>query len=356
MCSKCCRKKNNSDQNELSRETEPNLENIIAFVNLRSGKQYGVKMYENLTRYLSKDNVFDLRHEGPHVGLEKHKNKTNLKVIACGGDGTVGWVMSAIDELNLRGDISVATMPLGTGNDLGRTLGWGCKYKKESVEKFIRKVLYGKKVKFDRWSLKTKPIQCELRGVADAKDSLPLNVFNNYFSFGADAKIALDFHIARERKPEAFNNISYNKIVYAKSFVKDLFLYQSCKSTVESIATFECDGVDYLNKIKELECHSIVFVNIQSYANGRNPWKGDKKSTYTPQSYSDGKFEVVGFKTVDLMWLQVGAHGDTIAQASKVKIVTNSPLPMQVDGEPCMLEPSEILIDLKNQSTMIIHE
>ena len=29
------------------------------------------------------------------------------------------------------------------------------------------------------------------------KDKLPLNVLNNYFSIGADAKIALDFHAAR---------------------------------------------------------------------------------------------------------------------------------------------------------------
>jgi diacylglycerol kinase (ATP) len=53
------------------------------------------------------------------------------------------------------------------------------------------------------------------------------------------------------------------------------------------------------------------------------------------------------------MWLQMGAHGDCIAQASKIRIVTDAPLHMQVDGEPCILQPSEIVIDLKNKASMI---
>ncbi len=55
------------------------------------------------------------------------------------------------------------------------------------------------------------------------------------------------------------------------------------------------------------------------------------------------------------MWLQIGKHGESITQASKVRIVTKSSLPMQVDGEPCILESSEINIELRNKSTMIVN-
>jgi hypothetical protein len=51
--------------------------------------------------------------------------------------------------------------------------------------------------------------------------------------------------------------------------------------------------------------------------------------------------------------LQIGGHGNRITQASKVRIVTDYPMPMQVDGEPVVLEASEILIQKKNQANMI---
>ena len=39
---------------------------------------------------------------------------------------------------------------------------------------------------------------------------------NNYFSICADAKIALDFHSAREKDPSAFSSQAINKIKYAE--------------------------------------------------------------------------------------------------------------------------------------------
>jgi len=73
-----------------------------------------------------------------------------LRVIACGGDGTVGWVLSVLDQMVLENPPSVAILPLGTGNDLARTMGWGGGYNNESMEAFLNKVIHGKVVRLDR--------------------------------------------------------------------------------------------------------------------------------------------------------------------------------------------------------------
>jgi diacylglycerol kinase (ATP) len=47
----------------------------------------------------------------------------------AGGDGTVGWVLSDVDALHSTKPNAhlppVGIIPLGTGNDLSRSFGWG---------------------------------------------------------------------------------------------------------------------------------------------------------------------------------------------------------------------------------------
>lgn len=47
----------------------------------------------------------------------------DCRIIVAGGDGTVSLALDAISELERK--LPVAILPLGTGNDLSRTLGWG---------------------------------------------------------------------------------------------------------------------------------------------------------------------------------------------------------------------------------------
>ena len=48
-----------------------------------------------------------------------------MRILAAGGDGTVAWVLKTVRELDLQPEPGVAVMPLGTGNDLSLSFGWG---------------------------------------------------------------------------------------------------------------------------------------------------------------------------------------------------------------------------------------
>lgn len=47
-------------------------------------------------------------------------------MIICGGDGTVMWVISELSRHGIdHRRTPLAIVPLGTGNDFSRNLGWG---------------------------------------------------------------------------------------------------------------------------------------------------------------------------------------------------------------------------------------
>ncbi len=64
----------------------------------------------------------------------------------------MGWVFSAIDDVQQQtGEIPVAMMPLGTGNDLSRSFGWGKAFSKRMLKQsYLDKVKNAKTCPLDR--------------------------------------------------------------------------------------------------------------------------------------------------------------------------------------------------------------
>lgn len=132
--------------------------------------------------------------------MELFKKVPNLRILACGGDGTVGWVLSVLDKIGADPAPAVGTLPLGTGNDLARALGWGGGYTDEPINKILTGMAESEISILDRWKLEVErnpDAQGADEDAAKGKENLPLNVVNNYFSLGVDAHIALEFHEAR---------------------------------------------------------------------------------------------------------------------------------------------------------------
>ncbi|XP_055612047.1 eye-specific diacylglycerol kinase isoform X2 [Uranotaenia lowii] len=325
-----------------------NITPVLVFINPKSGGNQGAKLLQKFQWLLNPRQVFDLTQGGPKMGLEMFRKVPQLRVLACGGDGTVGWVLSVLDQINFVPPPAVGVLPLGTGNDLARALGWGGGYTDEPIGKILENIGQSDTVLLDRWNLKVEP-NASISNPDPGKDNLPLNVVNNYFSLGVDAHIALEFHEAREAHPEKFNSRLRNKMFYGQAGGKDL-LKRKWKGLAEFV-TLECDGKDLTPKLKEHKVHAIVFLNIPSYGGGTHPWN-KSGGQYEPAT-DDGMIEVVGLTTYQLPLLQAGGHGTCIAQCRSAKIVTSKTIPMQVDGEACKLKPSIIEMTLLNKAVML---
>ncbi|NP_001355416.1 Diacylglycerol kinase [Caenorhabditis elegans] len=329
---------------------------LLVFVNPKSGGNKGSKALHTLCWLLNPRQVFDITSlKGPKFGLEMfRKVVTQLRILVCGGDGTVGWVLSTLDNLNWPAYPPMAIMPLGTGNDLARCMGWGGVFSDEPISQLMQAILHETIVThLDRWRIDVEPnTSCNLEEEDDGMQSaLPLTVMTNYFSIGADAHVALQFHHSRSANPQMLNSRLKNRIAYGGLGTIDLFK-RSWKDLCEYI-TLECDGVDVTPRIKELKLHCILFHNITYYAGGTIPWG---ESSDNKPSCCDGKVEVLGFTTATLAALQMGGKGERIAQCSRVRVITNKAIPMQVDGEPCLLAPSIITLGFHSKVPMLKRE
>ncbi|XP_040857951.1 diacylglycerol kinase iota isoform X2 [Ochotona curzoniae] len=333
--------------------SSPLMKPLLVFVNPKSGGNQGTKVLQMFMWYLNPRQVFDLSQEGPKDALELYRKVPNLRILACGGDGTVGWILSILDELQLSPQPPVGVLPLGTGNDLARTLNWGGGYTDEPVSKILCQVEDGTIVQLDRWNLHVeRNPDLPPEDLEDGVCKLPLNVFNNYFSLGFDAHVTLEFHESREANPEKFNSRFRNKMFYAGAAFSD-FLQRSSRDLSKHVKVV-CDGTDLTPKIQELKFQCIVFLNIPRYCAGTMPWgnPGDHHD-FEPQRHDDGYIEVIGFTMASLAALQVGGHGERLHQCREVMLLTYKSIPMQVDGEPCRLAPAMIRISLRNQANMV---
>uniref|UniRef100_A0A673A090 Diacylglycerol kinase n=1 Tax=Sphaeramia orbicularis TaxID=375764 RepID=A0A673A090_9TELE len=336
----------------------PLMKPLLVFVNPKSGGNQGTKILQSLMWYLNPRQVFDLSQGGPKDGLELYRKVHNLRILACGGDGTVGWILSCLDELSFQPPVAV--LPLGTGNDLARTLNWGGGYTDEPLSKILSHVEDGAVVQLDRWNLHVEPNGSAGTEMDEQQtDKLPLDVFNNYFSLGFDAHVTLEFHESREANPEKFNSRFRNKMFYAGTAFSD-FLMGSSKDLSKHIKVV-CDGTDLTSKVQDLKLQCLVFLNIPRYCAGTTPWGNPSEHhDFEPQRHDDGYIEVIGFTMTSLATLQVGGHGERLNQCRECRYFTPCTLnlnPLQcsgiVDGEPCRLAPSVIHISLRNQANMI---
>ncbi|WAR04091.1 DGKB-like protein [Mya arenaria] len=304
-----------------------NAHPLLVFVNPKSGGKQGSRIMRKFQYLLNPRQVYDIMKGGPQVGLHFYKDLKYFRILVCGGDGTVGWLLEAIDKLNFDPQPPVAVLPLGTGNDLARCLHWGRGYEGESLPKVLDRISRAETILMDRWQIEfSKPED----GEDEQGDPVPYNIINNYFSIG---------------------------------FGTSETLAATCKNLHEDIDIM-CDGCS-LDLANGPSLEGIALLNIPSIYGGTNLWgdnpsqkkrrkvqkqmKKDKDKELSTSSMSSVELGIavqdVGDKQIEVVGLENSMHaaqvyaglrasGKRLAQCSSVISVTHKNQAPMMIGPP----------------------
>lgn len=369
---------------------------IVVFINARSGGRHGPELKERLHQLIAEEQVFDLADVKPHdfvrYGLKclellagigdtcAKDTRQRIRVVVAGGDGTVGWVLGSLGELikeEREPFPPVAIIPLGTGNDLSRSFGWGGSFPfawKSAVKRSLHRATTGRICRLDSWHiLLSMPMgeivdpphslkhteECSLDEGLEVEGGLPENltcyegVFYNYFSIGMDAQVAYGFHHLRNEKPYLAHGPIANKLLYSGYSCTQGWFVTPCLSDpslrglknilrlhVKKINCAEWEQIPVPSSVR-----AIVALNLHSYGSGRNPWGNLKpdyleKRGFVAAHADDGLLEIFGLKqgwhaSFVMVELISAKH---IAQAAAIRLEIRGgewkDAYMQMDGEP----------------------
>eukprot|EP00428_Durinskia_dybowskii_P022075 CAMPEP_0170205104 /NCGR_PEP_ID=MMETSP0116_2-20130129/2089_1 /TAXON_ID=400756 /ORGANISM="Durinskia baltica, Strain CSIRO CS-38" /LENGTH=655 /DNA_ID=CAMNT_0010455481 /DNA_START=1 /DNA_END=1966 /DNA_ORIENTATION=- len=446
-------------------ETLPSRRRVVAFVNSRSGEQTGDLIMKALAAEIgSEEDVFDRRKavEGEVCDVSKgNEPESTIKrlvedamaqlgllsiaaapercsfavrpldtrLLVCGGDGTVTWILTALEQCPMLptgplrrlvlDQLPVAIAPLGTGNDLARSLGWGGKLRCVSdILRYLRWALQATPVTADQWILVLRPhrrlpsghklrtcgshpqvvrgdvlrgmllksLREELRSgppvnaadasreatgaagdsfegeseTADANsEELFVGYWQNYFSFGVDARIAYCVDRARSRRS--------GRCCFRWGFGKACYAWQGLRvgCAVAPIASSICrfkvrlpgDG-DWQEASPQRalgELRQFMLCSINSYGAGLQVLPADHEAQVPPLP-GDGVLEVSGVRNMGHL-LMLAAHvwrPRYVCSSEKVALRLTEPTYMQLDGEPWFLpDGCDLLVQPHRQVAML---
>ncbi|EFA83225.1 diacylglycerol kinase [Heterostelium album PN500] len=343
---------NNNKQNLVNWRLESPIPSklLMIFINSKSGGQMGTKFLKKFSSIVNPLQIIDLIHHGPDHGVqiiqryleENPGDVERFRLLVCGGDGTVGWVLQILKKYNLP-PIPIAIIPLGTGNDMSRSLGWGPGYNNENLKLILKSISEAKLTHLDTFTVNIKQ---DMKGINTI-------VMNNYFSIGLDANIALGFHEARNANPHLFTGRTINKIWYGKIGLEE-FVTRSFPSMSE-ILEITIDGQP-LKLEKSIE--GIMIINVNNYAGGVRLWK-KSSSKFKAQKIDDGVLELVGVTGVPHLGSIISGVASPLklAQGSHILIKHRTKkqptTAVQVDGEPFSVESCEIEIKFERKVLML---
>ena len=125
---------------------------ILVIINPSSGKGKMEEKIDEIKKNLEEQNmeveiVLTQKTKNAKKIIDEHNEEKDL-ILVCGGDGTLNEAVSAMIENDLK-DVTLSFVPLGTTNDLARTLN--IPIKDISVTKKLLQTT-AKRIDIGRWN------------------------------------------------------------------------------------------------------------------------------------------------------------------------------------------------------------
>jgi YegS/Rv2252/BmrU family lipid kinase len=241
------------------------MKKILFLVNPVSGHMAGRKIKERISSELHKElapALYDIEFTTEDIAGQLTDACTGYGTVAvAGGDGTISQVVQAFAGLANKPRLGL--IPIGTGNDLARSLGILQIYKSRGLRGILKVII----------NAKTRPV--DIIGIDNRA------FFTNYFGIGIDAKISNDFNRLRSRP--LFRNIC--SCALGKSFYGGLgfanIFYRMPSDIQMRYAGNDC--ADILLRVPAGACQVLV-TNITTYAGGAK--------LFSKTKMDDKRFEV----------------------------------------------------------------
>lgn len=272
------------------------MRELVFVVNSASGGRRGVALLARLReRYgAGRAEAFDPARLDALIGRCRGEGAA---AVACGGDGTVAAVLDAAHRAG--GDVPVGVLPLGTGNDLARALGWAA-----SGQCDPEPLRTAPERRIDRW---------RLRGPVDRP-------WFNYLSIGYDARIASRFHTLRRHHPSLFLTPLMNKALYGVVTLADVALPLGGALRLTGPAPMALPAWTA----------ALVLANVPSYAGGVR--------LGSAIAADDGRLDAFALPAGLSLGLALGGvrAARRLGAHRRLEFTVSRPLPLQVDGEPLL--------------------
>ncbi len=277
---------------------------LIFILNVHSGGQRGAWLYHQL----------ELRNAGRVVALSTEDLQTAARtasedgsaLVACGGDGTAASCLEASWIPGDRPMAPVGVIPLGTGNDLSRWLGWGSRLPDPSaLDGLLVRLQNARTSAHDRWVVE---------GPAGTI------AWFNYLSIGTDARVALRFHRLRRLHPWMFRGQAINRAMYGAVALSEPQLPLS-------------RSLDLARHTVPAWARAVVFTNIGSYAGGTALGRGIHAVDGHLDGFLLGPGSVLGLAAAGVR------RPHPLGAMAQVDFTLRVPTAMQIDGEPSVAPP-----------------